>query len=88
VLRNPREVRNALAYVLLNARRHLAKNTRVPTTGRVDPASSGRWFAGWRRPVPAAHDPPAVTRAKTWLLSVGWRRWGRIEVSEVPGPAA
>jgi transposase len=50
VLKTPREVRNAIAYVLLNARRHRAKQGRRPSaTARVDPASSGRWFSGWRR---------------------------------------
>jgi REP-associated tyrosine transposase len=49
-LRTPREVRNALAYVLLNARRHLAKRGPAPALGgSADPASSGRWFAGWSR---------------------------------------
>ncbi|MGH7289526.1 MAG: transposase [Myxococcota bacterium] len=43
IFRSPREVRNALAYVLLNARRHLAKRGRpVAAARRVDPASSGR----------------------------------------------
>jgi REP element-mobilizing transposase RayT len=46
VLRTPREVRNALAYVLLNARRHLTKRGhRPPAHAEVDPASSGRWFS-------------------------------------------
>src|SRR5262245_64008238 len=49
VLRTPREVRNAIAYVLLNARRHLAQWCRaLPRLAVVDPASSGRWFDGWR----------------------------------------
>ncbi|MEN8160122.1 MAG: transposase, partial [Myxococcota bacterium] len=50
VLRTPREVRNALAYVLLNARRHWAKargGRRPPV--RLDAASSARWFDGWQR---------------------------------------
>jgi hypothetical protein len=29
-------------------------------------------------------DPP-VSRARTWLLRVGWRRHGRVAVTEVPG---
>ena len=37
ILRTPREVRNAIAYVLLNARRHLAKRRRaLATSPRVD----------------------------------------------------
>src|SRR5512139_970300 len=39
VLRTPLEVRRALAYVVLNARKHLGR--RAPRAGRVDPASSG-----------------------------------------------
>src|SRR4029450_11337981 len=46
-LRSPREVRRALAYVLLNARRHLAKR-RTPESVHLDGASSARWFDGWR----------------------------------------
>jgi REP element-mobilizing transposase RayT len=46
----PRETRNALAYVLLNARKHMVQ-TGVPAEclrAAPDPASSGRWFDGWR----------------------------------------
>jgi len=89
VLRTPREVRNAIAYVLLNARRHLAKRVRaLPAITRMDPASSGRWFSGWRTRVPPSHDPPAVAAPRTWLLSVGWRRRGLIDTAEVPGARA
>jgi REP element-mobilizing transposase RayT len=87
VLRTPREVRNAIAYVLLNARRHAAKlGQRLSKASRIDPASSGRWFDGWRLPVPtpAARDRPAVAEARSWLLRAGWRRWGLIDPSEVP----
>ncbi len=93
VLRTPREVRRALAYVLLNARRHLAKrrgSRALPGAVRLDPASSGRWFDGWRADAwlseaPPAAGPPAVSRPHTWLLRVGWRRWGLLDPAEVPG---
>lgn len=51
VLRSPREVRRALAYVLLNARRHAAQRgvALARMTARVDGASSGGWFDGWTR---------------------------------------
>ena len=76
--------RRALAYVLLNARKHLAR--RAPRVGRVDPASSGPWFSGWREGVEAfARSPAPVARAATWLLRVGWRRHGPLDPSEVPG---
>jgi hypothetical protein len=84
ILRTPREVRNALAYVLLNARKHLG---RLALRGsRIDPASSGRWFEGWRNArdqIP--QDPPAVARPRTWLLSSGWRRHGLLAPDEMPG---
>jgi hypothetical protein len=75
VLRTPREVRNALAYVLLNARRHAAKAGRTLTHAfGIDPASSGRWFAGWRHPIgDTGPAPPAVTPVampRSWLLAV------------------
>src|SRR4029453_2178886 len=41
VLRTPREVRNALAYVLRNVRKHRAQRG-LATPPRGDPASSGR----------------------------------------------
>ena len=87
VLRTPREVRNALAYVLLNARRHAAKLGRLlRAPPRIDPASSGRWFDGWSAPPSApGPDPPAVAPPRTWLLRQGWRRHGLLRPDEVPG---
>jgi REP element-mobilizing transposase RayT len=97
VLRSPREVRRALAYVLLNARRHAAQRgvALARMVARVDAASSGRWFDGWTRGTRAAEtaevvqpsDSPAVARARSWLLATGWRRAGLIDVAEVPGGA-
>jgi REP element-mobilizing transposase RayT len=87
VLRTPREVRNALAYVLLNARRHLARlRKRLPSVPILDPASSGRWFDGWssRHEPPLPSDTPSVARAHTWHLRVGWRRHGLVSPTEVP----
>ena len=87
VLRTPLEVRRALAYVLLNARRHAE---RVKYTLGVDPGSSGRWFDGWTR-LPSSQRPgaasvAAVAAARTWLLRVGWRKHGLIDPNERPGP--
>lgn len=94
VLRTPTEVRNALSYVLLNARRHWAKlrgGQRPPV--RLDEASSARWFEGWRHEWRArigrgqnlAAERPEVAPARTWLLTIGWRRHGLLDPSEVPG---
>ena len=77
VLKTPTQVRNALRYVLLNARKH---GSRVPG---IDPASSGRWFDGWRV-APSARDPIGgvreVARPRAWLLRSGWRRCGLIDL--------
>ena len=78
-LRTPREVRNGLIYVLFNGRKH-----RVSGPG-IDPCSSGAWFRGWRQRIDAPRGPAPVVRARTWLLSVGWRRSGSIGLDDRPG---
>jgi len=81
ILRTPRAVRVALIYVLQNARKHGAWRALAP-----DAYSSGPEFEGWRehsRKV-AESRPRRLERARTWLLSIGWRRHGRIELCEVP----
>ena len=48
-LKHPKEVRHAVAYVLLNAKKHgkkLRGYSLIPK-GVVDPCSSGAWFDGW-----------------------------------------
>ena len=91
VLRTPSQTRNALCYVLQNARRHRERIDR--RFGGVDPFSSGWWFDGWRDNAwRAGQSPPemrTVAEAETWLLRVGWKkaRFGLIAIDEVP-PAA
>jgi hypothetical protein len=77
LLRTPREVRNALVYVLNNFRKH------VRGARGLDPYSSARWFTGSASP-PCPVAEPVVARARTWLALVGWRRAGLIEVNESP----
>jgi putative transposase len=93
-LRSPREVRFALRYVLLNARKHARQA--VPA-GFVDQRSSAPWFEGFSRPLELAfgarearsewlhasgsRDPPVVAPG-TWLLRRGVREF---DVDEVPG---
>lgn len=85
VVRTPREARHAIAYVLLNARRHAGPGALPGACTRIDPASSGRWFDGWSRRTARAIDPPAIQLARTWLLGSAWRRHGLIDPGEVPG---
>ena len=77
-LRTPREVRNALVYVLQNWRKH------VPGARGVDLRSSAAWFGGWSNPVRLAGGNRPVVRAQTWLAAVGWRRLGLISPEEAP----
>ena len=92
-LKSPTQVRNAIRYVLLNARRHGAQargSKQLPGPVRLDPASSARWFEGWkwrpREEEAARASPPAVSRPRSWLLEFGWsRRGGGLDPSEVPG---
>jgi hypothetical protein len=92
-LGTPMEVRNALRYVLNNARHHAADAGRVIEAAWFDPFSSAAWFTGWREPLVASTSAharllamPAPTKsASTWLLAVGWRRHGLIGVDEIPG---
>jgi len=77
-LRKPRDVRNALVYVLQNHRHHR------PSRHLVDECSSGRWFTGWTEELPPPTTPCPVTDARTWLLRVGWRRHGLVDLDEGP----
>jgi hypothetical protein len=97
VLKCPRQVRNAIAYVLLNARKHAEQRIQrlrrsglrnVPSLRNheeIDYASSGRWFAGWQAArIRGAASLPAVALPRTWLLRVGWRMHGLIDPNAVP----
>jgi hypothetical protein len=84
VLRTPREVRNALAYVLLNARKHAARARRAPSRA-IDPASSGRWFEGWTHTTAKPDRAPPVAKPRSWLLTVGWKRNGLLNPEAIPG---
>jgi len=92
-LTSPREVRNVLAYVLLNRSRHARHASAASmshSSTACDLASSGACFDGWVEPpkLPVETiEEIARTRAspQTWLLRVGWRRRGLIRLSETPG---
>jgi putative transposase len=64
---SPRDVRNAIVYVINNHLKHHEWDA-----GLVDPCSSAPWFGGWmHRPRPP--DTPRPTEApRTWLLERGW----------------
>lgn len=82
VLRTPAEVRNALAYVLLNHRSHMARIGKRPATAALDPFSSATTFEGWREV--GAEPATCTSPPQTWLLREGWRRHGLLSPSETP----
>jgi REP element-mobilizing transposase RayT len=89
-LTSPRQVRNALVYVLANFRKH------HPTARPgIDPYSSAPYchdFIEFPHGPPAARfphpltplDDPASVVAQSWLLSKGWKRNGKLSLSERP----
>jgi hypothetical protein len=87
ILTTPTQTRNALCYVLQNARRH---GERIDSKwGGMDPFSSAWWFDGWKENWRAGVPPPemrTVAAAETWLLNVGWTRSkaGLLSITEVP----
>jgi REP element-mobilizing transposase RayT len=80
ILRSPREVWNALRYVLCNARKHGAWTSRT----RHDPFSSAAWFDGWRGGPPKTEKPSPAAPARTWLLRSGWHVHGLIDIDATP----
>jgi putative transposase len=81
-LQTPREVRNALAYVLQNAHKHGCLRN------GIDPYSSGNVFDGWKRELPSrggTNGPLPTLKPRTWLLACGWKRHGLIDPGECPG---
>ena len=96
ILRHPREVRHALAYVLNNAHRNRRRARRhgLRLHQALDYFASGWWFDGWREKsalggleglegLESIERP--VVDARTWLLRTGWRRHRLISLEDVPG---
>jgi REP element-mobilizing transposase RayT len=81
-LRTPTETRNALRYVLQNLHKHY----RVYGASFADPQSSAATFDGFTRPPDACGDSGAWPRVppRTWLLGVGWRRFGLLDPTDIP----
>jgi len=94
ILKTPREVRNAIGYVLNNWRHH-GEHLRCPGR-RVDPYSSGVNFGGWKElddswflyNVPDGFSRLSTSVPQTWLLRIGWAKARPISVFDVPGPDA
>jgi len=92
IIETPRQARHALAYVLNNWRKHREDRRPGTETWSVDPFSTGISFMGWREREdavvhwrgPETYDPLVVYFPKTWLLSEGWKKAGKVSFYEVP----
>jgi REP element-mobilizing transposase RayT len=87
ILKTPREVRNALLYVLANGKKHAAEGREVAVPQAIDTFTSAPWFDGFREPLRVRGLEVIVrpvTDAHTWMLTIGWRRHGLLSVHELP----
>lgn len=78
-LRTPREVRNAMVYVLMNAKKH---GERIPSG--VDAFSSAPWFEGFASRLARPNEDSPVAAPRTWLGARGWRKRGLVRLEERP----
>ena len=90
ILKTPREVKNALVYVLANGRKHAAEGREVSVPQAIDVFTSAPGFDGFResftvRGIEVIVRP--VTTAHTWLLTIGWRRHGLLSGHDLPATA-
>jgi REP element-mobilizing transposase RayT len=92
IIRSPRQARNNLAYVLNNWRRHGENKVGAAAAWSIDPFSSAPSFDGFKDvdataiAWPDTYRPLPVCKARSWLLSTGWRKHGLVKSTEVPGP--
>jgi putative transposase len=78
-LRTPRSVRNAIVYVLMNAKKHGHR-----FASGIDALSSAPWFDGFAMTVKRAASESPVRAPRTWLAGIGWRKRGLIRADERP----
>ncbi len=84
VISTPTQARNALRYVLQNGKKHGV----VPPSS-IDVCSSAPVFDGWKEQpsiasISATPVMATVAPASTWLLTTGWRRFGLLDIRELP----
>jgi REP element-mobilizing transposase RayT len=93
IITSPTQARHALAYVLLNWRKHKEDQSEPMNTWRVDWFSSAVMFPDWAEygddewclwRGPPSYDPLLVFKPQTWLLREGWKKTGEISCHDVP----
>src|ERR1700704_3994289 len=95
IITSPTQARHALAYVLLNWRKHQEDRAQLVSEWKIDWFSTAAMFPGWAEYAPyeeepflwrcpETYDPLVVYQPRTWLLRDGWRKSGPISCHEVP----
>jgi hypothetical protein len=87
ILKTPREVRNAIRYVLQNGKKHAAEGCEVAVPQAIDTFTSAPWFDGFRetfRVHGIEFEVRPVCDPRSWLLTKGWKRHGLLSVHELP----
>jgi putative transposase len=93
IITSPTQAHHALRYVLLNFRKHGEDLVAPISEWQLDWFSSAAMFPGWSEygedewclwRGPASYEPLLVFKARTWLLSEGWKKAGTISCREVP----
>src|ERR1700704_1842265 len=96
IITSPTQARHALAYVLLNWRKHEEDQSLKISDWKIDWFSTAAMFPGWaeygpyeEEPFlwrgPETYDPLVVYQPRTWLLRDGWRKGGApISTRDVP----
>jgi REP element-mobilizing transposase RayT len=95
IITSPRQARHALAYVLVNWRKHQEDRTLPMSEWKLDWFSTAAMFPGWAEYAPydeepflwrgpQTYDPLVVYQPRTWLLRDGWKKSGPISCREVP----
>ena len=81
-LRSPREVRNALLYVLGNFRKHAGRALKAG----IDAYASAAWFDGWRGWAPGSGVPPPIAAGSHARHSRAAEETSELDACPVTGP--
>ena len=74
---------HCVVFLLLNAQKHIRV---LGSRDFADPFSSAASFDGFMQPPATFEDetPWRWVKPRTWLLGVGWRRYGLLDPAESP----
>jgi REP element-mobilizing transposase RayT len=90
LIRTPRQMHHTLRYVLNNAKKHALERGELIDWQGFDPCSSAAYFDGWAEhcarwaPAPDDDGSPLVVAPRLWLARTGWKKWGLIDIGDVP----